>query len=789
MNDHADLVTTLAPGIQSPPLASDGAAPRKLPGRLGRPLLWAVWLIGWSATALGYLWVHDADLSSALYDAFPLAAAAAILIGLRRYRPPQPGPWRLVAASMVALALGDVVYTWLDLQGGITFPSLADVAYLSGYSLLSLGVFLLFRRSGGGRGALIDTAVFVVAGGLVLWTLVVAPSLDPTADPVALVVALAYPAMDLLLLALIARLLMSSAGRPTSFNLIAVALAIFLASDLVYAFQSLTDSYVGGAIDLGWIGGYALWGAAALHPSMRDGIRQAAQPAALTHRRLALLAATAFIGPTLLALQGGLIASVDPMPVVALSGVMFLLIVARLAGIVRSQRLLLEERGRLHETLRRQAVEDPLTDLPNRRGFLDAVSDAVASDPLHTAVLFLDLDDFKIVNDAHGHATGDALLKVVGQRLLRVIREEDSVGRLGGDEFAVLFRACPSEQAAIGLAQRLLAAIGTAATILGQTVQPAASIGIAIGGPGATGDSLLRDADLAMYRAKALGKGRCELFRAELYDDALRAVSIRQDLPRALEEGQLEVYFQPIMSMETGEIESLEALLRWHHPRLGLVAPAEFIGLAEGSGAIVPIGRWVLQQACAAAAAWQHSGSPATGINVNLSPAQLLSPDIILDVRAALDDSGLTPSLLTLELTEIAIDDPRFAAERLNVFRKWGVRISIDDFGTGFSSLSRVGGLPVQELKIDRSLIDHVDGRMAAAVIQLGQTLGLRLVAEGVETSEQLDRMRALGCDAVQGFLLGRPVRQSMVAGLIEAHRVPVTAAGVRKPKAAALPA
>ena len=767
--------------------ASRPPTERTIVGRSRVPL-WAVWMFGWSALAVAYLWVHDLDLSSALYDAFPLGAGAAILAGLRRYRPLQPAPWRLGAAGLVALALGDVIYTWLDLQGVAAFPSAADVAYLTGYGLLALGVFLLFRGSGGGRGALIDTAVFVVAGGLVLWTLVVAPSLDPTADPIALGVALAYPVMDLILLAIVVRLLMSSAERPASFTLIAVAMAVFLASDVVYAVQSLAGSYASGAIDLGWLGGYTLWGAAALHPTMRNRIRQSVQPATLTHGRLALLAATAAIGPALLALQGGLIDRVEPMPVVALSGVMFLLIVARLAGIVRSQQLLLEERGQLHETLRRQAVEDPLTELSNRRGFLKAVSEALASDPLHTAVLFIDLDDFKLVNDAHGHPAGDALLRVVGRRLLRAIRDGDQVGRLGGDEFAVLFHACPSEQAAGGLAHRLLSAIGAPATVLGQTVQPAASIGIAIGGSGATGESLIRDADLAMYRAKALGKGRCELFSADLYDDALRAVAIRQDLPRALDEGQLEVYFQPIMALDSGEIQSFEALLRWHHPRLGMIGPTEFVAIAEASGAIVPIGRWVLGQACVAAAAWQERGRPATGVNVNLSPLQLTSSEILVDVRAALDDSGLDPRLLTLELTEVAIDDPRFAADRLNEFRKWGVRISIDDFGTGFSSLSRVGGLPVQELKIDRSLIDHTDGKMAGAVIQLGQSLGLRLVAEGVETTQQLDRMRALGCDAVQGFLLGRPVRQSAVAGVIQAHRRPVHAAPIRSPKALLVP-
>ncbi|MEA2621887.1 MAG: hypothetical protein QOH61_797 [Chloroflexota bacterium] len=743
-----------------------------------RVSLWAVWLVSWSALAVAYLWVQDVDLSSALYDGFALSSAAAILLGLYRHRPAKPAPWLLLAAGIALLAAGDVVYTWLDRDGTIGFPSWADASYLAGYAAIAVGIFLIFRRSGGGRGALLDTAVFVVGGGLVLWSLVIAPSLDAVASVEMMGVALAYPAMDLVLLALVLRLLMSSAERPPSVNIIAAALGFFLASDVVYALQSVAGSYTGGILDLGWLLGYALWGAAALHPSVGNPIRQSAVPAVLTRRRLALLAATAAIGPALIAAHETLVIRVDPMPVAVLSGVMFVLIVVRLAGIVHGQQLLLEERSRLQNTLRRQAVEDPLTELPNRRGFLEAVSTAVALDPLGTAVLFIDLDDFKSVNDAHGHATGDAVLRVISRRLRRSLREGDEVGRLGGDEFAVLLRDCPSELAATGFARRTLAAIGGPTVVFGQTVQPTASIGIALGTEGATGTSLVRDADLAMYRAKALGKSRSELFSQGLYEDALRALAIRRDLARVLEEDQLRLFFQPILALETGEIQGFEALLRWFHPTLGLIAPMEFISLAESSGAIVPIGRWVLREACAHAAAWQALSRSPIGVSVNLSPVQLAAPGIVADVRTALDAAGLDPRLLTLELTEVAIDDPEFASERLNTLRGWGVRISIDDFGTGFSSLSRVGGLPVQELKIDRSLIERGDEKMAAAVVQLGQALGLRLIAEGIETPAQLERMREIGCDAVQGFLLGKPVEEASVAGLIrENHERTVSAA------------
>jgi diguanylate cyclase (GGDEF)-like protein len=412
---------------------------------------------------------------------------------------------------------------------------------------------------------------------------------------------------------------------------------------------------------------------------------------------------------------------------------------------------------------------------------------ALSRASVHTAVLFIDLDGFKMINDAHGHLAGDAVLRVIGQRLLHALREGDRVGRLGGDEFAVLLRDCPSDQAAIGFARRLLVALSAPTVVLGQTVQPTASIGIAMGTEGASADSMIRDADLAMYRAKALGKNRSEIFSASLYRDALRALVIRRDMADALAAGQLELVFQPILSLVSGRIQGFEALVRWFHPELGLVAPLEFIGLAEGSGTILPIGRWVLHEACTSAAGWQMPGSAPIGVSVNLSPIQLASADVLTDVRAALDSSGLDPRLLTLEMAEATIEDPEFVSERLSALREWGVKISIDDFGTGFSALSRVGGLPIQELKVDRSLIDQGDDKMAAAVIQLGKALGLRLIAEGVETREQLDRMRALGCDGAQGFLLGHPVAQSAVASVVLANRANPLAA--RGPVAMPIPA
>ena len=733
---------------------------------------WWLWTAAWAVIAVGYLWVHDPLQSSALYDAFAIGAVVAIAVGLRTLQPRDPSAWALVGVGIALLALGDLAYSWLDFGGEPAFPSIADIAYLAGYAVLAVGVFLLFRKSGGGREALIDTAVFVLAGGLVLWTTWIGPSIDPTATALAQVVALAYPAMDLVLLSLLVRLLVSSAVRSPSINLLAIAIGMYLVADVIYAIQSMSNTYVTGVIDLGWLLGYTLFGAAALHPSVAERLHQSVHPAALTRRRLLLLASTALLGPTLLLVQGVAIESIDPMPVVTVCALMYVLIVIRLAGVVRAQRTLLEERGQLQQILRRQAVEDPLTELPNRRGFLAGVGEAVAHDPAHTAVMFVDLDDFKTINDAHGHLVGDGVLRLVAERLAASVRGTDQVGRLGGDEFAVLVRSCPSADVAVEAARRLIDAINAPAEVRGIALRPSASVGVAIGGRDTNPEALMRDADLAMYRAKALGKGRYELFNQKLYADALRTLGIRNDLALARERGQLELHYQPIVSLATGAVEAFEALLRWRHPQLGLIMPNEFLPLAEASGAIVPIGKWVLGEACAAASAWQSGCCPGVGVNVNISPLQLASTEMTADVREAVDDARLSPRSLTLELTEMAVDDPLSAAERLAQFRSWGVTIAIDDFGTGFSSLSRVRELPVQELKIDRSLIESADEKLAAAVIQLGKALGLRLIVEGVETQEQLERVRLLGCDSAQGYLLGRPMPRSALPSFIEAYRM-----------------
>jgi diguanylate cyclase (GGDEF)-like protein/PAS domain S-box-containing protein len=427
-------------------------------------------------------------------------------------------------------------------------------------------------------------------------------------------------------------------------------------------------------------------------------------------------------------------------------------------------------RKRLEGELNRQAFSDTLTGLANRALFTDRVAHALSRaergvDPL--AVLFIDLDDFKVVNDGLGHPVGDQLLVEVAARLGRTTRPGDTVARLGGDEFCILLESGVMPDVAQHVADRIVEALRAPFHVDGGELTVSASIGIALGHNGRNQpDELLRNADLAMYMAKRNGKGRSVVFEPEMYEEAMRRLEVAADLRRALEHRQLEVFYQPIVSMATGAATGVEALVRWRHPQRGLVAPIDFIPVAESTGLIVELGRQVLEQACRDVAAWRQAGrvDDAFDVSVNLSARQLLDPDLVADVLVALDGSGLPSSNLVLEVTEsVLIDDLEASVVRLHTLKHLGVRLAIDDFGTGYSSLSYLQTLPVDVVKIDKSFIDRLEdgpeGRaVVSSIIELVHALGLTSTAEGVEKRGQLDVLRQLGCDTVQGYHFARPM-------------------------------
>jgi len=439
------------------------------------------------------------------------------------------------------------------------------------------------------------------------------------------------------------------------------------------------------------------------------------------------------------------------------------------------------ERVALEAQLRHQAFHDPLTNLANRALFLDRVGHALerqVRDPSGVAVLLLDLDGFKTVNDGLGHSVGDELLVAVADRLRAVLRASDTAARLGGDEFAVLLEQVESRDEALDIAGRMLDVFTAPFCVSHTEVFVRASIGIALGDDHVlVADDLVRNADAAMYRAKARGKGCVQMFEPAMHTAAVARLELENDLQRALDQGEFTLHYQPVVAIATGEVVTLEALLRWQHPVHGLVPPDRFIPVAEDNGLIVPIGRWVLREACAYAKQLRAGASRgAIGVAVNLSARQLGDPTLVRDVASVLHDTQLEPAALTLEITEtVLIDDPAAAAARLAELKGLGVSIAIDDFGTGYSSLSSLQHLPVDTLKIDKAFIDDVTvGREAAGIVQtivrLARTFHLSTVAEGVEEPTQLARLQRLGCDHVQGYCFSRPIPAAEVDRFLTEH-------------------
>jgi diguanylate cyclase (GGDEF)-like protein/PAS domain S-box-containing protein len=445
------------------------------------------------------------------------------------------------------------------------------------------------------------------------------------------------------------------------------------------------------------------------------------------------------------------------------------------------------DRQQLEQQLRHQAFHDGLTGLANRALFADRVEHALqrlARQQGYLAVLFIDLDDFKTVNDSLGHGVGDELLREVADRLRRSVRDGDTAARLGGDEFAVLLEDTEPEAAAQA-AERLLEAIHTRFRIGRRQLTVGASIGVAVAGRTQSVSDILRNADVAMYRAKDAGKGRVVVFRKGMQRAAANRLLLRADLERALEQDQFVVYYQPIVDIRSEAIHGAEALVRWNHPRRGLLLPSQFIGLAEETGLILSLGRWVLLEACRQARAWRSRWPerPPLTMSVNLSVKQLEQPSLSGEVAEILRSTRLSPELLTLEITEtVLMTDAEAMRRSLEELKALGVQIVIDDFGTGYSSLNYLRRFPIDGLKIDRSFISAMDsGREEAAlvgsILGLSRTLRLHTVAEGIERPEQLARLRALGGELGQGFYFAHPLAADGFASLIDADLEGDTAA------------
>jgi diguanylate cyclase (GGDEF)-like protein/PAS domain S-box-containing protein len=962
-----------------------------------RPALWQSYLlVGALLTAL-YVWVPPFAASGPVMNVLGLSPVVAILVGLRRHRPANSLPWLFFAVGFALFWAGDLyTYTYPRVFGGeVPFPSIGDGFYVAVYPALMAGLFVLVRRRNPerDRAGVIDSLIITLGLSLLSWVALMAPYLhDESLSTVAKLVSVAYPLGDILLLAAAIRLAVDSGRRQPAFYLLIAAIVALLVTDFAYGLITLAGNYDGQVIlDVGWISFYLLWGAAALHPSMRglDEVATDREPR-LSPLRLVLLTCASLIAPAIEMIQQVGRRDVDLFVIIAASAVLFGLVVARMAGLVRQQerfmareralsgagaalvaattreeiyaaardsaRALLDEpaevtvgapsevvpeglvlelaahgetsallvvepapslavrgalqslatqaslaldsaalseeihrragearfsslvqnssdlitvldsdatvlyqspsiehvlgyapeeilgtrfdrllqpgeEGRLlhlladgaafaggstealecalrhrdggirhfevlhtnllhddavrgivlnsrdvserkafEEQLAHQAFHDPVTDLANRALFAERVRHAVARarrEHNSLAVIFLDLDDFKTINDSLGHAAGDQVLREVARRLDANIRSSDTAARFGGDEFAILMEDVNGAQEAADTAERILAALSAPMMVDSTDLLVRCSIGISVSQDAVPSDAdeLTRNADAAMYIAKRDGKGGYRLFEPAMHEGVLARLELRADLQRAMTTGQLELHYQPVVRLHDGSVSGVEALLRWRHPERGLVAPDQFIPLAEEMGLIVPIGRWVLREGCRQASLMRRklSEHPELTMSINLSVKQLQHSDIVSDVRDALEQSGLEPGALTLEITEsVMIADTDLAVERLNELKALGVRLAMDDFGTGYSSLSYLSRLPVDILKMDRSFLrpgaSVAESELATAVVGLGKTLNLEVVAEGIELVEQWHSLRELECELGQGFYFARPM-------------------------------
>ncbi|MDQ1702828.1 MAG: diguanylate cyclase [Frankiaceae bacterium] len=612
----------------------------------------------------------------------------------------------------------------------------------------------------------LDSVTIITTATIVLWLVLVQSILDRAIiGPTARVHLLVFVLFDIATAT--STLLLASrppAGQRVSSSFIAAAALMFVCGD-VHLMHGLIDNtyHVGTIGDGARMAGLMLlaWGARAWSEPSRDGEHTPSRwrPLLLPYALLPL----AFVAGAISTFKGQPIS----LTVVSIGGATVAAVLARqLITLGENMKLVAQMSGQEAE-LRHQAMHDALTGLANRRLFRERLEEAVrvTDQQDEVAVVFVDLDDFKVVNDTLGHAVGDELLRKMANRLQTCIRTTDVASRLGGDEFAVLLTR-GGAVAAHSVATRLTRAMRQPIVVGGEPVFIQASVGIAVGtdelrrAPG----ELLEQADMAMYAAKDAGKARLAVFEPGMRERLVGRAAVKDDLNRALGRAQLLLHYQPIVDLQTGVVTGAEALLRWQHPQHGFIPPLTFIPMAEETGLINRIGRWALQTACREAAQWRVLHGRPLSVHVNFSGAQLLNPDVVDEVESILLETGLPPHLLTIEMTEsVLMNDNAAVAAQMSALKSLGLRIAIDDFGTGFSGLSYLDRLPVDVLKVDKAFVDKLDVAatrppLARAVVGLADMFGLDVVAEGIETPEQREQLVRMGCRAGQGFYFSRPV-------------------------------
>jgi diguanylate cyclase len=721
---------------------------------------------------------HRELIGDMFFYPMDIAAIAAAVAASRRCaeQPSLRLAWRLLALAFASYLAGDVTFTIYDFAGSKPYPSVADGFYLLFYPLLLWGVlrFRTARLNVSQRLRLgLDLAIVAIGGaGMVIYVVLGPTIIQSGADPLETGISIAYPVGDLVLLVGLGSVLLRwpPASSTAALRFLAAGLVLFITADLVYGYVTLHSTYHGGdPVDSLYMVSIALF---AIAGAAQRPARPATEVIAEDVCRRASWAPYIAV-----AVCFGLLLVTDRHQRLLPDGI--LLIAAVLLAALVSVRQFLAQRDvlRTQGTLRYRSLHDGLTGLPNRTLVIDRAEQMLARARHNTtsvAALYVDIDGFKQVNDSFGHAAGDELLRVIATRLLGTVRESDTVARLGGDEFVVLRDNLALDADPELVAERICNVLGQPIELqgtVGRAFSVTASIGIALGAH-QSADDLLRDADFALYEAKGAGKNGWVTFGSRMQTAAQDRLSLEMDLEEALDADQFFLLYQPTLDLQNETIIGIEALIRWRHPVRGVIPANEFISLADKTGLIVPIGRWVLRTACEQAVVWQRQDRP-LGMAVNLSARQLDHEELVQDVADALATSGLAAGALTLEIAETTLmRDANAAARRLHALKALGVRIAIDEFGTGYGSLAHLRQFPVDALKIDRSFISGIAASsesraLIRTLVQLGKSLGLETLGEGIEQPSQLRDLEREHCDFGQGFLFARPLEPDVVDELL----------------------
>lgn len=734
--------------------------------------------------------------------------------------------WTMLAFSQLAFTLGDIVWAVLELGFGISpYPSIADGLYLLTYPFFLTGVMLMTKQERTLPERLkhgLDFAVVLSAGAMGCWRYLLHPALTAGVSTsfTGQVLAIAYPTGDLILFASMVWMInfnLKLLRKPAILLLMAAAF-FTIASDLLFSYQSNLDLYVSGNIvDMGWIISYILMGFSGIFQgrstekqytedefSIRDHFNQSTLETILTYFPYVWVVFAYLLLPltndepfrseiTILYVGVGI-----TIGLVVIRQFVALYENRKLAGDLQSaldqvqqQTQMLEKTNRDLETEIQQrtkvekqlifdAMHDPLTQLPNRAMFTDLLEQKIQDSKEHPnhvfSVLFMDIDQFKVINDSLGHTIGDQLLAIIARRLENCLRASDTVARLGGDEFVFLIQNTATENAVDFIVKRIREEIQKVIFLGQHPFYITTSIGVVWNLRGYdTPGNVLRDADLAMYHAKRMGKDRFEVFHEGLRLQAISRLEIEENLRNAISDNQLMLFYQPIHCLTDDRIVGFEALIRWNHPTYGILFPVEFLSIAEESGQCAPISAWSLTEACNQVMAWKkkYPFFENCYVSVNMSGAQIKHPDFIALVKKTFHETGVDPSLIRMEITENSlIENDEGIMKIFSQLRAMGIQLVIDDFGTGYSSLAYIQDFPVQSLKIDKSFVREVGIRKSASdlvktMITLGHDLGMEVVAEGIESQIQKDELVHLSCRFGQGFLLSLPKKAGEIEELL----------------------